>query len=422
MSDTHLIAPHGGLSEPVNRMVSKADVETFLSKANGLTRVPVSDADLSSVYRFGDGGLSPLTGPMDAQTYHRVLDESVIEVDGKRYAWTIPISLPVSSDLAKTLSIGQKVALENTSGEIVAVLDISDIFEWDKTKYLQRVYLTDRTDHPGADMVLNGDSDKTHLLGGKIQVLPQPKNPHFGQYVLSPREVRPLLAQKGWNRVVAFQTRNALHRAHEYALVYGLETLLRQGHNAGACLNPLMGETKSDDVRAEIRMQTYEALIASRGLGEGDSDAELWQKRGESVPDRVILLGLDIKMFYAGPKEAVMHAIYRQNFGFTDIIIGRKHADAPYRDGSAIWGDFDAQEIFENLNGELQIQPVNVGFAAYYESLGRVDLMENHPDEQPVFISGSQVRETLSNGSQVDPRIMRPSTSEILSKAMSAAT
>lgn len=418
MSDTPLIAPHGGLSEPVNRLV--ADVETFLSRANGLTRVPVSDADLSSVYRFGDGGLSPLTGPMDAQTYHRVLDESVIEVGGKRYAWTIPISLPVSSDLAKTLSIGQKVALENTSGETVAVLDISDIFEWDKTKYLQRVYLTDRTDHPGADMVMKGDADKTHLIGGEIQVLSQPKNPHFGQYVLSPREVRPLLAQKSWNRVVAFQTRNALHRAHEYALVYGLETLLHQGYNAGACLNPLVGETKSDDVNAEIRMQTYEALIASRGLGEGDSDVELWQKRGESVPDRVILLGLDIKMFYAGPKEAVMHAIYRQNFGFTDIIIGRKHADAPYHDGSAIWGDFDAQEIFEHLNGDLQIQPVNVGFAAYYESLGRVDLMEHHPDEQPVFISGSQVRDTLSNGEQVDPRIMRPSTSEILSKAMSA--
>ena len=418
MSDTPLIAPHGGLSEPVNRLV--VDIETFLSRANGLTRVPVSDADLSSVYRFGDGGLSPLTGPMDAQTYHRVLDESVIEVGSKHYAWTIPISLPVSSDVAKTLSIGQKVALENTSGEIVAVLDISDIFEWDKTKYLQRVYLTDRTDHPGADMVLKDDADKTHLIGGEIQVLPQPKNPHFGQYVLSPREVRPLLTQKGWNRVVAFQTRNALHRAHEYALVYGLETLLSQGHNAGACLNPLVGETKSDDVRAEIRMQTYEALIASRGLGEGDSDVDLWQKRGESVPDRVILLGLDIKMFYAGPKEAVMHAIYRQNFGFTDIIIGRKHADAPYHDGSAIWGDFDAQEIFEHLNGDLQIQPVNVGFAAYYESLGRVDLMENHPDEQPVFISGSQVRDTLSNGDQVDPRIMRPSTSEILSKAMSA--
>ena len=193
-----------------------------------------------------------------------------------------------------------------------------------------------------------------------------------------------------------------------------------QGHNAGACLNPLVGETKSDDVSAEIRMQTYEALIASRGMGEGDSNVQLWQQRGESVPDRVILLGLDIKMFYAGPKEAVMHAIYRQNFGFTDIVIGRKHADAPYHDGDAIWGDFDAQEIFDNLNGELQIKPINVGFAAYYESIGRVDLMEHHPDEKPVFISGSQVRETLSNGEQVDPRIMRPGTSEILSEAMAS--
>ena len=113
-----------------------------------------------------------------------------------------------------------------------------------------------------------------------------------------------------------------------------------------------------------------------------------------------------------------MHAIYRQNFGFTDLIIGRKHADAPYHDGSAIWGDFDAQEIFDNLNGELLIQPVKVGFAAFYESISRVDLMENHTDEKPVFISGSQVRETLSKGDQVDPRIMRPSTSEILSRAM----
>ena len=148
---------------------------------------------------------------------------------------------------------------------------------------------------------------------------------------------------------MAFQTRNPLHRAHEYALVYGLETLLRAGHNAGACLNPLIGETKGDDVDADVRMHTYEALISQRALGDGDSDPALWGPRGESVPDRVILLGLDIKMFYGGPKEAVMHGIYRQNFGFTDIIIGRKHADAPYHDGTPIWGDFDAQEIFNNL-------------------------------------------------------------------------
>ena len=420
MSDTQigLIVPHGGVSEPVNCTVLEADVAVFLAGAEGLARVAVSDADLSSVYRFGDGGLSPLTGPMDEEAYHRVLDDAVIEVNGTRYAWTIPLSLPVTADAAEQLSVGQQVALENAAGQIVGRLDISDIFEWDKSKYLKCVYLTERTDHPGADMVLNNDGDKTHLLGGEILVLPQPKNPSFGQYVLPPREVRALLAKTGWARVVAFQTRNALHRAHEYALVYGLETLLRQGHDAGACLNPLVGETKSDDVSAEIRMKTYEALVDARGLGEGDSDLALWQQRGESAPDRVILLGLDIKMFYAGPKEAVMHAIYRQNFGFTDIVIGRKHADAPYHDGSAIWGDFDAQEIFDNLNGDLQIQPVNVGFAAYYESIGRVDLMENHADEKPVFISGSQVRETLSKGEQVDPRIMRPSTSEILSKAM----
>jgi sulfate adenylyltransferase len=201
-------------------------------------------------------------------------------------------------------------------------------------------------------------------------------------------------------------------------MVYALEELIRAGKNAGAVLNPLIGETKGDDVNAEIRMQTYEALIATRGMGEGDSDNDLWGPRGESVPDRVKLLGLDIKMFYGGPKEAVMHGIYRQNMGYTHIVIGRKHADAPFKDGTAIWGDFDAQEIFQNLNGDLKIQPINVGFAAYYESIGRVDLMSNHDDEKPVFISGKAVRATLQSGEMVDPRIMREGTSKILAAAM----
>lgn len=417
MSD--LIPPHGGLQEPVDRMVPEAARDEFLDRAAQLPRIPVSDADLSTVYRFGDGGLSPLVGPMDRETYDRVLEESVIEREGKRYAWTIPIAFPVTEALAKTLGAGQDVALVDSSDQIVAVLTISDIFPWEKKKYLSKVYLTDRTDHPGGDMVLKAEADKDYLVGGEIQVLPQPKNPSFGQYVLSPHEVRALLREKGWERVVAFQTRNPLHRAHEYALVYGLETLLRQGYNAGACLNPLVGETKGDDVPADVRMRTYEALIENRSLGDGDSDPDLWGSRSDSVPDRVILLGLDIKMFYAGPKEAVMHAIYRQNFGFTDIIIGRKHADAPYHDGTSIWGDFDAQEIFDHLNGELQIRPLRVGFAAYYESLGRVDLMANHPDEKPVFISGKQVRALLQQGEQVDPRIMRESTSRILAEVMS---
>jgi sulfate adenylyltransferase len=413
-----LLPPHGGLTEPVCCTVPAAEVEAFKREAASLPKVPVSDADLSTVYRFGDGGLSPLTGPMDSATFNRVLDEMVIEHNGKLYAWTIPLSLPVTEAVAQTLKPGQTVALVNTAGDVVATLELNDVFAWDKPRYLKSVYLSERTDHPGADMVLKGDADKTHLLGGKIRVLPQPKNAKFGKYVLSPREVRNLLAEKGWDRVVAFQTRNPLHRAHEYALVYGLEHLLKAGHNAGACLNPLVGETKGDDVNAEVRMRTYEALIDNRGLGEGDSDASLWKPRNESVPDRVILLGLDIKMFYGGPKEAIMHGIYRQNFGFTDIVIGRKHADAPYHDGTAIWGDFDAQEIFENLKGDLKIKPIKVGFAAYYDSAGRVDLMELHKDEKPVFISGKQVRQTLIDGQPVDPRIMRESTSRILVEAM----
>lgn len=415
---TSLVPPHGGLTEPLCWTVPTDAVADLLVQTKTMTKVPVSDADLSTVYRLGDGGLSPLDGPMDSATYNRVLDESVIEYDKKLYAWTIPLALPVTADLAKQLRPGQQVAIVNTAGDVVAVLDLTDVYPWDKPKYLKSVYLTDRTDHPGADMVLKGDADKTHLIGGRIRVLPQPKDPRFGQYVLTPHDVRRLLAEKGWNRVVAFQTRNPLHRAHEYALVYGLETLLRDGADAGACLNPLIGETKGDDVDADVRMHTYEALIKNRALGDGDSDPELWGPRGESVPDRVILLGLDIKMFYGGPKEAVMHAIYRQNFGFTDIIIGRKHADAPYHDGSPIWGDFDAQDIFDNLNGGLKIRPLRVGFAAYYDSVGRVDLMDNHKDEKPVFISGKEVRKCLLEGRPVDPRIMRESTAEILTKAM----
>jgi sulfate adenylyltransferase len=415
MSD--LIPPHGGLTELVCRTVAADEIDDFKTKAAGLPQVPVSAADLSTVYRLGDGTLSPLTGPMSSTVYNRVLDESVIESNGKTYAWTIPLSLPVTAETADRLSPRQTVALTAPDGDIVATLDVADVFEWDKPRYLKSVYLTERTDHPGGDMVLN-ETDKTHLIGGEIRVLPQPKNPAFGDSVLTPREVRKLLAEKGWDAVVAFQTRNPLHRAHEYAMVYALETLLRDGKNAGAVLNPLIGETKGDDVSAEIRMQTYDQLIADRGLGEGDSDPELWESRGESVPDRVILLGLDIKMFYGGPKEAVMHGIYRQNMGYTNIVIGRKHADAPFHDGSPIWGDFDAQEIFDNLAGDLQIKPVNVGFAAFYESLGRVDLMSNHSEEKPVFISGKQVRATLQAGDLVDPRIMREGTSKILAAAM----
>src|SRR5205085_8362545 len=185
------------------------------------------------------------------------------------------------------------------------------IFAWEKPRYIKSVYATERVDHPGGRMVMNDPREM--LLGGDVRGLPQPKHPEYGELVLTPRQTRELFRKKGWNRVVAFQTRNPLHRAHEYALVVGLERLTREGHFAGAVLNPLIGETKGDDVDAATRMRTYRALIDNKVLGQGDTDEDLWKKVGRPFIDHVLLLGLDIKMFYAGPKEAVMHAIYRQN-------------------------------------------------------------------------------------------------------------
>jgi sulfate adenylyltransferase len=410
-----LVPVHGGLSAPVSRTVPLSRRKQFLAEAAALPKIELSRADLSTVYRIADGTLSPLSGPMDEETWHYVLDHDALDFGFRHYAWTAPISFPVTDAESARLRVGHSAALVH-AGQIMAILRVASVFEWDKAKHVERFYGTRRNDHPGGHMVM--DDPRTRLVGGELWALPQQIDPEYAEFVLSPRQVRTLIAERGWERALAFQTRNPLHRAHEYALVYGLETLLRAGHNAGACLNPLIGETKGDDVHADVRMGTYEALIRTRALGDGDSDPALWGPRGESVPDRVILLGLDIKMFYGGPREAVMHAIYRQNFGFTDIIIGRKHADAPYHDGSPIWGDFDAQEIFSTLRGDLRIRPLKVGFAAFYESIGRVDLTDNHPAEKPVTISGKDVRKALIEGREVDQRIMRPTTAHILAAAM----
>ncbi len=413
-----LIPPHGGLSNPIDAQVPAEEQAAFRASLSGLPRLPVSDADLSTLYRIGDGGLSPLTGPMDRETFDRVLDEEVIVHGGKNYAWTIPLAFPVSAEQAPTLKPGDTVALTNNAGEPVGSLVVKDVYPWDKPKYVQSVYATARWDHPGGQMV---QSDaRTHLVGGEVRVLPQTPHPEYGKFVLSPRQTRRLFAAKGWKRVVAFQTRNPLHRAHEYALVAGLERLTRAGHFAGAVLNPLVGETKGDDVDAATRMRTYQALVERKALGEGDKDEELWQKVGCDITDRILLLGLDIKMFYGGPKEAIMHAIYRQNFGFTDIIIGRKHADAPYADGKDIWDGLAAQRKFDELKGELLIQPVKIGFAAFYEELGRVGLVDEWGPKgyHQVSISGRELREKLRAGMLPDHRVMRPETAAILIERM----
>lgn len=409
----HLPAPHGGCGL-INRILPEIEKQNVLKEMKNYKIYRISDADLSIFYRIADGALSPLKGPMDSAEFNQVLEQECIERHGKKYTWTIPIAFPVAKAEADRLNIGETVAVQNEAGDIIGLLEIGDIFPFDKEKYNRVVYGTERRDHPGARIF--NDDPRDYLLGGLIWAFEQPLDPYFGKYMLSPLQTRAIFEKRGYDRIVAFQTRNALHRAHEYALVYAAEQLTAAGFYTGAVLNPLVGATKSDDVPADVRMRTYEALLESRMFGEGDFDESVWRKAGRDFEDNLLLIGLDMKMFYAGPKEAIMHAIYRQNYGFTDIVIGRKHADAPYDDGSPIWGDFDAHEKFNQLSGELQIQPAKVGFAAFFEELNRVALIEEYAPKgyHSVSISGKALRKKFQNGEAIDERIMRKPVSDIL--------
>jgi len=407
MTTTLAISPvHGGLADPVNRIDANAAADTSLPK------VEVNEVDQTSLYRIADGTLSPLTGPMGKADYDCVLAQGAIERGGKSWAWTIPVSLPVASDEAAACTPGTKVGLWS-NGKMFGTLTVDSCFDWDKAAFVKAVYRTERTDHPGARLWT--EDERTKLVGGEICLVPFEDARPFAGRVMSPESTRQLIAEQGWEQSIAFQTRNPLHRAHEYALVYGAESILREnGKKTGVVLNPLVGQLKGDDVPASTRMETYEALVQNRYLGDGDKDEALWSEHGQDLNDNLRLAGLDMRMYYGGPAEAVMHAIYRQNLGFTHFIIGRKHADAPFDDKEAIWGDFDAQEVFNELGGELNIKPVNVGFAAYFEELGRVGLMEDNKQNTSVFISGTKVREQLVSGQQPDPRIMRESTAKVL--------
>ena len=408
-SSTMNLSPvHGGLGATVNRINADLDPNAW----SDFTSVAVDEVDATTLYRIADGTLSPLTGPMGAADYTSVLERKAIERDGQLWAWTIPVILPVTDEEAAALEPGATVRLEN-DGAPFGTLTIDSVYDWDKAAFITAIYGTERIDHPGARLWTS--DERTKLVGGMIELLPFAETRPFASRVMSPVQTRALISERGWEQSIAFQTRNPLHRAHEYALVYGAEKILREtGKKTGVILNPLVGQLKGDDVPAATRMQTYEALVDGRFLGEGDVDEELWGGSGQDLNDQLELVGLDMRMYYGGPAEAVMHAIYRQNLGFTHFIIGRKHADAPFDDGEAIWGDFDAQEIFQNLGGALGIETTNVGFAAYFEEIGRVGLMEENKENTSVFISGTKVREQLGNGEFPDPRIMRESTAKIL--------
>ena len=410
-----LVPVHGGLDAPVDRVLTLSRRKALQAEAAAMPKISVTSADLATVHRIADGTLSPLTGPMTEEQWNLVLDEKAIVSKGKKYAWAIPLAFPVTDAEAAALQVGKQAAVVGPDGALVGVVEVKSVYEWDKARYVKSVYGTERFDHPGG--AIAKDDARTKLVGGDLWAFPPKPNAEYGHLVLTPLQTRALIASRKWDAALAFQTRNPLHRAHEYALVYGLEQLTREGKYAGAVLNPLVGELKGDDVDAATRMKTYMALKAHRLMGQGDSDSALWDKVGYELNDVFELTGMDIKMFYGGPSQAVMHAIYRQNHGFSHIVVGRKHADAPYFDKTPIWGDFDAQEIFGKLGGELATQPVKVGFAAYYDSIGRVDLTEKHKGEEPFSISGTKIRELLVAGEVPPEKIMRKETAKILSEA-----
>ena len=212
-----LVPVHGGLAEPVDCVVPLKERNAFLAEAATLPAVRANRADLSTVHRLADGVLSPLDGPMDEESWHRALDEKIVLSLGNRYAWTIPLSLPVSDSEARSLSRGCSAAVQDENGNVVAIIDGVECFEWDKVKYVKGVYGTDRFDHPGGHAVK--EDTRSKLIGGRIRALPQTLHPEYGEYMLSPHMTRALIRDRKWERALAFQTRNPLHRAHEYALV-----------------------------------------------------------------------------------------------------------------------------------------------------------------------------------------------------------
>jgi len=411
-----LICAHGG-NGLVNRFVAESDRTKMLKSAITDKTLVIANSELSFFYRIADGIFSPLKGPMSEEDFYSVLDYEYIERNGKKYAWTIPISFSITEKESAFFKKGDRVTIKQENGRLIGSLEISDIFYFDKDRYNLSVYGTNRKDHPGPRIIY--DHARNYLLGGQITAFPEMKNFDFGKYILSPEETREIFKKRKWLRVVAFQTRNPLHRAHEYAMVYAMEKLTQEGYFTGVVLNPLVGETKSDDVPASVRIKTYEALIEQKLIGYGDRNEKFWKDKGYDFMEQVLLIALDVKMFYAGPKEAVMHAIYRQNLGFTDIIIGRKHADVSFDDGSIAWDDFAAQDKFDNLRGELLIKPFKIGTACYFEELGKVDFLEKHKETacRQVSLSGKELRKKLENGEVIDERIMRKPVAEILANA-----
>ena len=382
MQDTDTVAPHGG--HLVTRVVDPKDRTRHEERARTLRRLVLNPREISDLVLLGIGAFSPLEGFITSADHRAVVEEGRL---ASGLPWTIPITLAVTREIAQQVALDQEAALCDRSGKLLGTMEIRDKFEYDKEREAQHVYGTTDVAHPGvAYLRTSGEV----MLGGPVTLIDfPPLEPIYERYFLRPNETRYLFRKKGWRTVVAFQTRNPVHRAHEYIQRCSLETV------DGLMIHPLVGETKADDVPAAVRMRCYLALLEN-----------YYPKH------RVVLSVFPAAMRYAGPREAVFHALVRKNYGCTHIIIGRDHAGV-----GNFYGPFDAHRIFERYAAEeIGIRPMFFDFTFYCRRCGGIASEKTcgHDSSERLVFSGTKVRELLARGESLPAEFTRPEIAAIL--------
>lgn len=376
------MAPHGG--ELVDRRLEGEETAEAIGRARNLPRVPLTEVAFSDLQLIADGAFSPLNGFMGQNDYEAVVENWRL-ADGT--PWSIPVVLPLDEKLAREVSQREAAALE-LGGEIVGIIEVVDIFHRDSEREAVNVYGVADPAHPGVARIL---SESSLLLSGPIQAFGRDGIP-FSERYLTPRQTREIFRQRGWRQIVGFQTRNPIHRAHEHIQKSALETV------DGLLLHPLVGQTKSDDVPAHIRLRSYQTLI------------EHYYPR-----DRVVFSVYPAAMRYAGPREAIFHAIARKNFGCTHFIVGRDHAGV-----GNYYGTYDAQKAFDRFTpDELGIIPLRFEHSFYCRRCHGMVSSKTCPHDASdhVTLSGTRVRQMLRDGELLPPEISRPEVAQVLMEA-----